>query len=125
MSIFIKKKEKGKEKKEEITVEIPKMPLENIHSKANTLILHKPWITEKTTDLGTVGKYVFVVDKSTNKSEVKKAIESVSKVGVVSVKIINVHSRKRRLGRSIGKKSGFKKAIVTLRPGEAIDITTH
>ena len=125
MSIFSKKKEKTREKTGKITAEIPKTSLRHIHSNVNTLILHKPWITEKTTDLGKIGKYVFVVDKRANKSEVKKAIEGVYKVGVVSVKIVNVHSRKRKLGRSIGKKSGFKKAVVTLRSGEAIDITPH
>ncbi len=94
-------------------------------SEANTLILHKPWITEKTTDLSKTGKYAFIVDKRANKLEIKKAVEAVYNVNVTSVRIVNIHSRKRRLGRSTGKKSGFKKTIVTLRAGEAIDIMPH
>lgn len=88
----------------------------------NKFIIKQPLITEKGTELGHLGQYLFRVDGRTNKPEVKKAIESIYKVKVANVRIINIKSKRRRLGRTMGKKPGYKKAIVTLAKGQKLDI---
>jgi len=90
-------------------------------SAVNLLI--KPLITEKTRNLAIKeNKYVFNVKKESNKKEIKKAIENLYKVEVVNVNIVNTKSKPKRLGRSLGKTKGFKKAIVTIRKGQTIDV---
>lgn len=93
----------------------------NFQKKAR-LLLKQPWITERSVGLGGLDKYVFVVDGKTNKPETKKAIEAVYGVKVKDVNIINVKGKPKRLGRSMGRTSKFKKAIVTLKKGHKIDI---
>ncbi len=88
----------------------------------NNSLIKQAWITEKAGDLSGLGKYVFVVDKKANKPEVKKAIESIYKVKVSDINIVNVKGKTKRLGRSVGKTSAYKKAIVTLKEGYKIDI---
>jgi len=85
-------------------------------------ILKEPYITEKTSMMGQENKYVFKVLKSANKIDVKKAIENVFNVSVISVAMANTASRKVRLGRHEGRKPGFKKAMITLKEGDKIDI---
>jgi len=86
-------------------------------------LLIKPLITEKTRNLAIKeNKYVFNVKKESNKKEIKKAIENLYKVEVINVNIINTKSKPKRLGRSLGKTKGFKKAIVTIRKGQTIDV---
>lgn len=91
-----------------------------VHSSA--FLTKQAWITEKATDLSALGKYIFIVDRKANKSEIKKSIESIYGVKVEGVNIINVKSKEKRLGRSLGKTSAFKKAIVALKQGQKIDI---
>ena len=86
----------------------------------NKFLVKNPLITEKGTDLGQLDKYLFLVDKKANKPEVKKVIESVYKVKVANVNIINAKPKSRRLGRTVGTKPGYKKAIVTLAPGQKL-----
>jgi len=81
-----------------------------------------PHITEKATDLTGLDQYVFRVFPNTNKTEVKKAVESFYGVNVLKVRIINIHSKKRRVGRTIGKKPGYKKAIVKIAKGQKIEV---
>lgn len=85
-------------------------------------ILKQPHVTEKATQLAGENKYVFQVHDSANKVEVKKIIEKMYGVKVEFVNILNVIGKKRRVGRSYGKQSGFKKAIITLPKGQKIDI---
>lgn len=92
-------------------------------SHSNYLILH-PHITEKAQNGSVLRQYIFKVVKNANKSEVKKIIEKIYKVKVDKVMIINTHSKTRRLGRTVGKKPGFKKAIVVLKEGESLELTT-
>jgi large subunit ribosomal protein L23 len=61
------------------------------------------------------------VDKRANKIEIKSAVEKIFKKKVLDVNTINVEGKKRRMGRNIGKKIDWKKAIVTLAPGETIE----
>jgi len=87
-------------------------------------ILKSPHITEKATILAERSKYVFRVDRMANKIDVKKAIKALYGVDVISVNIINIKPKKRRMGRFMGKKPGFKKAIVKIKKDQKIDITS-
>lgn len=80
-----------------------------------------PLITEKSTTLMAEGKYVFEVAKAANKIEIAKAISQIFNVKVASVNTVNVEGKVKRMGRSIGKRSDYKKAIVKLAAGETIE----
>lgn len=84
-------------------------------------IIIKPLITEATTMLMEEGKYVFVVAKKANKIEIGKAVSEIFKVKVESVNTMNVLGKVKRMGRFLGKRSDYKKAIVKLAPGETIE----
>ena len=83
-----------------------------------------PLVTEKSTNLSEMNKVAFKVNSSANKKSVKKSIEKIFKVNVVKINIIN---KQRRIKIARGKKvkvQGYKKAIVTLKKGQNIDLTT-
>ncbi|EJU30350.1 MULTISPECIES: 50S ribosomal protein L23 [Selenomonas] len=84
-------------------------------------ILIRPLITEKSTQLMEEGKYVFVVAKKANKIEIAKAVAEVFNVKVANVNTVNVSGKMKRMGRFVGKRSDYKKAIVKLAPGETIE----
>ena len=84
-------------------------------------ILVRPLITERTTQLMAEGKYVFVVAKAANKIEIAKAVSEIFKVKVAKVNTVNVIGKKKRMGRTEGKRPDYKKAIVKLDPGETIE----
>ena len=84
-------------------------------------ILVRPLITERTTQLMAEGKHVFVVAKAANKIEIAKAVAEVFKVKVAKVNTVNVTGKKKRMGRTEGKRPDYKKAIVKLAPGETIE----
>lgn len=77
-------------------------------------IIIRPIITEKSMDLMADGKYTFRVKKTSNKSEIKKAIEKIFDVKVEKVTTMNMLGKKKRQGMSIGKRPDWKKAIVKL-----------
>ncbi len=79
--------------------------------------------TEKGTDLLTQNKYLFRVNKRANKIEVKKAVEELYQVKVDGVHIMNVKGKKRRVRFREGMTPSWKKAIVTLKPGNKIEVT--
>ena len=85
-------------------------------------VLLKPWITEASTNLAALGKYVFLVDKNSDKHKIAAAVETLYKVKVTAVNIINMPKKKRVYGRTSGWKAGFKKALVTLKKGDQIDL---
>lgn len=86
-------------------------------------ILRYPLVTERSTDLReNLNKIVFVVSPLANKHQIKQAVEETLKVKVAKVNIINVEGKKKRLGRFEGKKSDRKKAVVTLKKGEKLNI---
>ena len=85
-------------------------------------VLIKPLITEKNTMLGAEGKYTFKIDRRANKTLVKEAVETIFKVNVSAVNTISVPPKTRRVGRTIGKTQAWKKAVVTLRPGQRLEI---
>ena len=83
-----------------------------------------PMLTEKTTNLSEQNKVVFSVPRDANKINLKKNIEKIFKVNVTKINIINKQNRtKLTRGRKI-KVSGYKKAIITLKKGQSIDLTT-
>ncbi|NLM05609.1 MAG: 50S ribosomal protein L23 [Tissierellia bacterium] len=77
-------------------------------------IIIRPIITEKSMDLMADGKYTFRVKKTSNKSEIKKAVEKIFDVKVEKVTTMNMLGKKKRQGMSIGKRPDWKKAIVKL-----------
>jgi len=83
-----------------------------------------PLVTEKSTNLSQQNKIVFKVPSKANKKNIKNNIEKIFKVNVTKVNIINKQNRtKLTRGRKV-KVSGFKKAIITLKKGQSIDLTT-
>ena len=85
-------------------------------------VIKKPLITEKANILKEKeNKVAFVVDRGANKAEIKEAVERLLKVKVLKVHISNMKGKPRRIGRSIGKRPDWKKAVVTLKPGDRID----
>lgn len=85
-------------------------------------ILIKPIITEKTTALMEERKYTFRVPLSATKVEIHQAVEQVFKVKVQAVNTMRYEGKMKRLGRTQGRRSDWKKAIVTLKPGETIEL---
>ena len=83
-----------------------------------------PVVTEKSTNLSELNKIVFKVPDGANKKNLKKNIEKIFKVNVTKINIINKQNRtKVTRGRKV-KVSGYKKAIITLKKGQSIDLTT-
>ena len=86
--------------------------------------LISPWITEKSTNLSEQNKIIFKVPRGANKKNLKTNIEKIFKVNVTKINIINKQNRtKLTRGRKV-KISGYKKAIITLKKGQSIDLTT-
>jgi large subunit ribosomal protein L23 len=89
--------------------------------KAYHYLIKGPIITEKThTQREVANKLTFRVDIKANKIEIRKAIEDIFKVKVLGVNTIHVRGKKKRMGRTEGKRPDWKKAVVTLAPGEKI-----
>ncbi len=88
---------------------------------ARIQVLIEPCITEATTAMAAFNKYVFKVRKEATKLKIKMAVEKIYGVKVISVRTINTPSKVRFRGRTKGIKSGYKKAIVTLKKGDSID----
>ena len=85
-------------------------------------IIKRPLITEKTSiQKELANQLTFEVDRRANRIEIKRAIETAFKVRVASVQTMQVKGKVKRRGRNVGKRRDWKKAIVTLMPGERID----
>ena len=87
-----------------------------------TRVIVRPVVTEKTTDMGESDKYAFEVATDANKNEVKQAVEKFFGVKVLDVRTMNVKGKPKRLGRYMGRRKDWKKAIVTLQSGDKIDL---
>lgn len=85
-------------------------------------VIRRPLVTEKNTSLQAQGKYAFEVAREANKNQVKQAVEKAFKVNVTAVNIISVRGRERRVGRRMVTGSSWKKAVVTLKTGDKIQI---
>ena len=139
MPLFFKKKkieekaeEKVKEKAKEKAKEIREKPSpdQKVGTKARRRgmageawkVLKTPHVTEKAADLAEKNQYVFKVWPRVNKTEIAKAIEDIYGVDVLSVRIIKVPRKQRRLGKIQGWRKGYKKAIVKVKEGQKIEI---
>jgi large subunit ribosomal protein L23 len=86
-------------------------------------VVRKPHVSEKTTDLiQNHNTYVFEVDPEATKTDIREAITSIWNVRVDSIRIVNVRGKVKRLGRIQGASRSWKKAIVSLREGDGIDV---
>ena len=86
--------------------------------------IYSPILTEKSTALSDQNKIVFKVPKKANKVNLKKNIEKIFKVNVTKINIVNKKTRIKRTNRGSKKISGYKKAIVTIKKGQNIDLTS-
>lgn len=85
-------------------------------------VILRPIISERSMSLLEGNKYTFLVHPDANKVEIRRAVEEIFKVKVVGVNTIKVHGKKRRQGRTEGYRPDRKKAVVTLRAGDKIEI---
>ena len=83
-----------------------------------------PLVTEKSTNMSELNKIIFKVPSGANKKNLKTNIEKIFKVNVTKINIINKKSRTKTARGKKVKISGFKKAIITLKKGQSIDLTT-
>ena len=83
-----------------------------------------PNVTEKSTYLSEFNKIVFKVNKSANKNSIKKSIEKIFKVNVIKINTINLKGKRKLVRGKKSTRSGYKKAIVTLKKGQSIDLST-
>ena len=95
--------------------------MEKIHLYDKIL---SPVVTEKSTNLSELNKIVFKVPDGANKKNLKTNIEKIFKVNVIKINIINKQNRTKVARGKKVKVSGFKKAIITLKKGQSIDLTT-
>ncbi|MEN8041523.1 MAG: 50S ribosomal protein L23 [Actinomycetota bacterium] len=86
-------------------------------------IILEPVVSEKSYDLvADNNTYTFIVDPRTNKTEIKQAIEMIFEVKVTSVNTMNRKGKHKRTGYTVGKRKDTKRALVTLAPGDSIDV---
>ncbi|HEY7801797.1 MAG TPA: 50S ribosomal protein L23 [Dehalococcoidia bacterium] len=85
-------------------------------------IILRPLITEKAQNMTHLGKYAFEVDRRANKLQVKEAVEATFEVKVTAVNTCMMKGKMRRYGRNATKQPDWKKAVVTLAPGEKIEL---
>ena len=128
MAAIEEKKESVSEVKATVKKAIKKAPAKKEiivaaqHSDIAYRVLTEPWITEKTHRAITDNKYTYKVIKSATKKQVKLAIEGLYGVKVERISVVNVKDKKKAYGRHEGIKSGFKKATVTLKKGDKIEL---
>jgi large subunit ribosomal protein L23 len=84
-------------------------------------VLRRPLITEKSTALQTQNKYAFEIASKANKLMIRQAVEKAFKVTVTGVNVVTMRGKTRRVGRRQVKTAPWKKAIVTLKPGDKIE----
>ena len=85
-------------------------------------ILIRPIVTEKSTALMEQGKYTFRVPLAATKIQIRQAVEQIFKVKVQALNTMRYEGKLKRMGRTQGRRSDWKKAVVTLKPGEAIEL---
>lgn len=92
--------------------------MHNMHS-----VLVRPVVTEKTTDqMERENAYTFVVARDANKIQIRQAVEAQFPVKVTDVRTMRYAGKERRVGRHVGRRAAWKKAVVTLRAGDTIEL---
>lgn len=126
MSIFADKKEKEiKKSSEEKTAVVPessKKVLTPSSTLRGRLMLRRPHVSEKTTRIGASHQYAFIVDPRANKRLIKNEVERLYKVDVTRVNMVRLSAKPKKWMRTVGKQSIRKKAMVTLKKGQKIEI---
>jgi large subunit ribosomal protein L23 len=123
----IKKAAAPKAKKEAAPVKAEKVEekkpvVQTVAGGAALKVIVRPLITEKTAVMQSVRTYSFVVKNSANKIQIANAVKELYGVTPVSVRVSNVQGKAVRFGKYAGKRSDYKKAMVTLKPGDSITI---
>ena len=130
----VEKSKKPAKKSEKVLVkkETEKKPVKKVEStpakpavkkgKFSYDAIKEPHISEKATYLAEKSQYTFKVSPNYNKNEIKKAVEGIYGVNVLSVKIIKIPAKKRRLGKTQGFKKSLTKAVVKIQEGQKIEI---
>ncbi len=123
MAFFNKKSKEEKKIKQDGAPAVVSNEEKNTSGSASSLYqaIRRPHVTEKGSLLASYNKYVFKVVGTANKIQIRKAIEDTYNVSVVHIATIRLPAKERRVGKFVGQKSGFKKAIVTLKQGDTID----
>jgi len=119
----IKKTDTAKAKKEQKKEKIEQSSVKPIKVSGFSFeAVKEPHISEKASYLAEKDHYIFKVSPNYNKKEIKKAIEGIYGVDVLSVNIIKIPAKKRRLGRIEGLKKSYIKAVVKIKKGQKIEI---
>ena len=119
---YNEEKDTDKNTEKEESLKPSRSLLEKMGSVPNAYkVLKNFYVSEKATMLVNVNQYVFKVFKDANKAEIKKNVEKAFNVKVKSVKILNAPKKTRNVGKYSGYKTGFKKAIIVLEKGYAIE----
>lgn len=85
-------------------------------------VIKRPLITEKAVSGKELGKYVFAVAEKASKTDVRRAVETLFNVKVDSVQTLRMHGRTKRVGSRVAQMSDWKKAVVTLKQGQSIEL---
>ena len=115
------KKEEKTEKKVEKSVPV-KTKAKTKNVKFSYQVIKQPHISEKASFLSEKDQYIFEVLPKYNKNEIKNAVEGIYNVDVLSVNLVKIPAKKRRLGRTEGFRKAYKKAIVKIKEGQKIEI---
>jgi len=128
MAVIFNKKASTPKKKTSVTAETK--PASKRSGKKTTqriahTVLKRPHVTEKAGRLSAVRQYIFEVHPGSSKQAIAQAVYEVYGIRPVKVRKANLPGKQRRLGRTMGRVSGYTKAIVTLPEGTSIDITNQ
>ncbi len=91
----------------------------------NKFLIKNPIITEKATRQAGMRKYIFLVTDGAAKPEIKKALENIYKINITNIQVVNARPKPRRMGSYVGIKPGYRKAIITLKEGQKLDVLPH
>ncbi len=121
---IFKKKSRTLESKKEKPKEVVQKQTTPVSSSLGLLshVLRRPHISEKAGILAERNEYVFVISPEANKRQIKAAVEERYKVKVAHVRTITMPAKERRVGKRMGQKPGFRKAIVKLTEGHTIEV---
>lgn len=112
----------AEEKKEQAVVQVDRPAINRKVSLPASRVVIKPAVTEKAAIAESINKYTFIVTHEATKKQVKSAINEIYGVKPLSVNLINVEGKNVRFGRHSGRRSDYKKAVVTLPQGKTISV---
>jgi large subunit ribosomal protein L23 len=122
MAVIEEKKENIEEKKVVKKAAKKEKIVAAVNAEIAQRVLVEPWITEKSHAGVVENKYSFKVSRTATKGEIKKAIEGYYKVKVAKIGVINIPEKKKSYGRYPAKKAPIRKAVITLKQGDKIEL---